>query len=144
MDKRILTDQDIEKYLDVQKNKLANLYNQAAVNTIMASMRNDIDAYISDHPDCMIEDLDHFIQLSDIYSYWVAHTTPTDVLKKIDHRKISKKSAWGVITISSLIAQETPSDIFNRAGRNAPALLPASLPSGYCTICCFIKYAPEK
>lgn len=103
MDKRILTNQDIEKYLDVQKNKLANLYNQAAVNTIMASMRNDIDAYISDHPDCMIEDLDHFIQLSDIYSYWVAHTTPTDVLKKIDHRKISKKSAWGVITISFFI-----------------------------------------
>ena len=103
MDKRILKNQDIEKYLDVQKNKLANLYNQSSFNTIMSSILNDIDAYISDHPDCMIEDLDHFIQLSDIYSYWAAHTTPTDVLKKIDHRKISKKSAWGVIIISFFI-----------------------------------------
>lgn len=103
MDKRILTNQDIEKYLDVQKNKLANLYNQAAVNTIMASMRNDIDAYISDHPDCTIEDLDNFIQLSDIYSHWATHTLPTDVIKKIDHRKVSKKSAWCVITISFFI-----------------------------------------
>ena len=103
MDKIILTNQDIKKYLNIQRNKLTNIYNQTAVNTIMASMRNDIDAYISDHPDCTIEDLDNFIQLSDIYSHWATHALPTDVIKKIDHLKVSKKSAWWVIVISLLI-----------------------------------------
>ena len=103
MDKTILTNQDIEKYLNIQRKKLTNIYNQTDVNIIVASMRTDIDAYISDHPDCTIEDLDNFIQLSDIYSHWATHTLPTDVIKKIDHQKVSKKSAWWVITISLLI-----------------------------------------
>ena len=46
--------------------------------------------------------------------------------------------------MDSLIAQETPFDLLNRAGRNAPALLPTSLPSGYCAMHCFTKYPPEK
>lgn len=103
MNKVVLTNQDIKKYLDIQKRKLTNLYDQKDVDTIMVSMRNDIDMYVCDHPDCTFEDLDNFIQLSDIYSHWATHTLPTDVIKKIDHQEVSKKSAWWVITISLLI-----------------------------------------